>query len=77
MVFSNGVAACGCAHSMAMRGLTRYLLEAYPDMTDEQILAELVHWKALYFPKDSSKKALSLSKVGPVNLDTYLINNVK
>src|SRR3989344_8740896 len=27
IIFSNGQAACGCAHSYAMRGLTKYLIK--------------------------------------------------
>lgn len=77
MVFSNGVAACACAHSRAMRGLTRYLIEAYPQMTDREILAELVKWKSLYFPKDASTKAMQLSAQGAYDPLTYLINNAQ
>lgn len=77
MVFDNGVASCGCAHSRAMRGLTRYLLEAYPQMTNDQILTELVQWKALYFPRDASALALELASQNNFNINTYLINNVK
>lgn len=77
LVYDNGVAACGCAHSMAMRGLTRYLLEAYPSMTDTEIMTELVKWKSLYFPLDASKKSLKDTAAGTFNSDTYLINNVK
>ncbi len=77
LVYDNGVAACGCAHSKAMRGLTRYLLEAYPDMSNDEILAELVTWKSLYFPNDASAKALKQIKNNTFNEKTYLINNVK
>jgi len=77
MIFDNGVSACGCAHAKAMRGLTRYLLEAYPSMTDSDILAELVKWKVLYFPADSAAKALNLVQLGEYDPRTFLINNAK
>jgi len=75
VVFDNGVSACGCAHAKAMRGLTRYLLEAFPSMTDDQILEEWVKWKTLFFPSDASSKALELTQTGTFNSATFLINN--
>ena len=57
IIFSNGQAACGCAHSYAMRGLAKYLLINHPDMTDEQILNELGKWKVLFFPGVHEQKA--------------------
>lgn len=57
---SSGAAACGCAHSAAMRGLAKYLLDKHDDMSNEQILEELGKWKVLYFPSDSVKKAAAL-----------------
>lgn len=59
MVFSNGQPSCACAHSAAMRGLTKYLLINHPDMSDEQILDELVKWKTLFFPKQMLARASS------------------
>lgn len=57
---ATGQAACGCAHSAAMRGLAKYLLDKHPEMTDDQILGELGKWKVLYFPDNSVKKAAAL-----------------
>jgi hypothetical protein len=57
LVFSDGRAACGCAHSWAMRGLSAYLINNHRDeFTDEEILRELAKWKVLYFPKQMSQK---------------------
>ena len=57
IVFANGEAACGCAHSQAMRGLAAYLIEKHgAEYTDDQILRELARWKGRYFPKQMSKK---------------------
>lgn len=59
----DGEAACGCAHSQAMRGLTAYLLQNYADQyTDEQILDELQKWKVTYFPKQTIQKTLDQMK---------------
>jgi hypothetical protein len=52
----NGQSACGCAHSMAMRGLTAYLLQNHKDMSNDEILRELARWKGIYFPKQMTKK---------------------
>src|SRR3989338_38546 len=38
IVFANGEAACGCAHSQAMRGLAKYLIKNHgTEFTDEEI----------------------------------------
>lgn len=57
IIFSNGEAACGCAHSFAMRGLGKYLLKNHPEMTDDQILEEMGKWKTLFFPDTMIEKA--------------------
>lgn len=57
IVFADGKAACGCAHSQAMRGLLAYLLTKYPDRySDDELLRELARWKGRYFPKQMMKK---------------------
>ncbi len=59
LVFQNGKRACGCAHSYAMRGLTKYLVINHPaEYTNDEILDELAKWKATYFPKQSIQKVL-------------------
>ena len=62
----DGTAACGCAHSIMMRGLAAYLIKNYPnEFTDEQILEELERWKVTYFPKQSlSAKLAKMEKAG-------------
>ena len=58
IIFSNGQAACGCAHSYAMRGVAKYLIKNHGDeFTDKEILAELGKWKVLFFPGIHEKKA--------------------
>src|SRR3989344_7061624 len=45
IVFENGEAACGCAHSQAMRGLAAYLIKNHgTEYSDDQILRELARW---------------------------------
>jgi hypothetical protein len=59
LVDPSGDAACGCAHSQAMRGLAAYLITNYPDdYTDEEIVEELNRWRAVYFPKQTLTEAL-------------------
>lgn len=60
IIDSKGRAACGCAHSGAMRGLGKWLIKNRPSMSDDAVLEELGKWKTLFFPKDSIKKALLL-----------------
>ncbi len=69
LIFSNGQAACGCAHSYAMRGLAKYLLQNHADeYTDLQILEELGKWKVLFFPDIHMQKAQILQQKG-IELD--------
>ncbi len=52
LIRPDGQAACGCAHSQAMRGLAAYLLQNHAaEYSDDQILRELARWKGSYFPK--------------------------
>jgi hypothetical protein len=65
IIFSNGQAACGCAHSYAMRGLAKYLIQNHgTEFTDEEILSELGKWKVLFFPGIHEQKALVLQQKG-------------
>lgn len=65
LIFSNGQAACGCAHSYSMRGLAKYLLQNHAnEYTDEQILEELGKWKVLFFPDIHMQKAQVLQQKG-------------
>ncbi|MEK6904398.1 MAG: hypothetical protein AABW87_02275 [Nanoarchaeota archaeon] len=58
IIFSNGQAACGCAHSYAMRGLAKYLITSHGDeYSDDEILEELGKWKTLFFPEQMVTKA--------------------
>ena len=65
IIFADGRAACGCAHSFAMRGLAKYLIKYHPnEFTDDQILEELGKWKTLFFPGAISEKAVILQSRG-------------
>ena len=68
ITFPDGQAACGCAHSYAMRGLAKYLLTKHSDMADDQILNELGKWKTLFFPDSINAKAQILKDEG-IELD--------
>ena len=60
-----GDAACGCAHSYAMRGLAKYLLQKHMnEFTDDEILEELAKWKTLFFPGNMAAKAKILKERG-------------
>jgi hypothetical protein len=65
LVREDGKAACGCAHSIMMRGLASYLIENHPELSDERILEELNTWKIAYFPKQTlTAKLGELEKAG-------------
>jgi len=65
----DGQSACGCAHSMAMRGLTAYLIQYHPEMSNDEILRELARWKGLYFPKQMIKKMTEQLQSGQYTSD--------
>lgn len=63
IVSEDGEAACGCAHSQAMRGLTAYLLDKHAsEYSDDEILGELEKWKTVFFPKQTIQKILAAKK---------------
>ena len=65
VIFENGEAACGCAHSYAMRGVTKYLLTQHAsEFTDAEILEEAGKWKTLFFPGILEQKAAVLKEKG-------------
>lgn len=57
IIRKDGEAACGCAHSWAMRGLIAYLIQNHgSEYTNDKILREVARWKGMYFPKQMIKK---------------------
>jgi len=65
IIFSDGKAACGCAHSYAMRGIAKYLITQHPnEFTDDEILTELGKWKILFFPGIHENKAAVMQSQG-------------
>ena len=73
LVQKDGSAACGCAHSIMMRGLAAYLIKSHPEFSDEQILGELNSWKKTFFPKQTLMvKLQKLNKEGKEGIDKIL-----
>lgn len=65
VIFENGEPACGCAHSYAMRGLTKYLIKNHgEEFTNEEILTEIGKWKTLFFPGIIKGKAQVMEQQG-------------
>jgi hypothetical protein len=87
LIDSKGNAACGCAHSWAMRGVIAYLIKNHGSQyTDEQITQQAMKWKALFFPKQMVKKFMDQSVTGKYTpdmaailsgVDTSKMGNVK
>jgi len=72
ITFSDGKAACGCAHSFAMRGLAKYLITEHgSEFTNDEILSELGKWKVLFFPGIHENKAAVMKSQG---IETNYIN---
>lgn len=70
LIQKNGNRACGCAHSYAMRGLMKYLIEYHnDDFTDDEILQETMRWKAIYFPKQMMKRYMTQAVKGDFTPD--------
>lgn len=63
LVQRNGQPACGCAHSAAMRGLMKYLLQN-TDLTDDQIMNEVIKVKSISFPQDMVARYMEQSGLG-------------
>ncbi len=57
LVFTNGEAACGCQHSQAMRGILAYMIQKYPQKSDDEMMREVARWKALFFPNQMMARA--------------------
>ncbi len=82
IISKSGEAACGCAHSYAMRGVAKYLITKHPaEFTDDQILEEMAKWKALFFPAQIAKKAGVLKSKGIeasyINLGSNKYRNIE
>ena len=74
LVAKDGKPACGCAHSAAMRGLAKYLLQKHAaEFSDQQILEELTKIKTISFPKQMVQRALELKALGK-NIDAETQN---
>lgn len=60
IIRADGSAACGCAHSQAMRGLLAYLIQNHSsEYIDDEMLRELARWKSMYFPKQMIQRLAS------------------
>lgn len=65
IIFPDGKAACGCAHSFAMRGLAKYLIKNHgSEYSNDQILEEMGKLKTLFFPGKITDKAKVLQSKG-------------
>lgn len=80
LVTSDGRAACGCAHSQAMRGLLAYLITNHgSEYSDDELLREMARWKGMFFPRQMiAKLSANLTGQSAFTPDTAaLVLNVK
>lgn len=65
VITAKGKPGCGCAHAVAMRGMTKYLLKNHGDeMRDREIFEEVAKWKTRYFPEQTRAKVKGLDEQG-------------
>lgn len=63
IVTEDGRSGCGCSHAVAMRGLTKHLIQE-TDMTDREIFEDVSKWKVRFFPGQSEAKFDGLQEQG-------------
>ena len=56
----DGRSRCGCQHNPAVLAITLGLME-YTDMSDAEVLREVMRWKTLFFPKDMLNLAMTVA----------------
>lgn len=61
---SDGRIACGCSHSVAFSGLTKWLIKN-TEYTNQQIIDEIKKCKVLFFPRGSVQKELEKRNITP------------
>ena len=73
---ASGRSLCGCSHAASFRGLTKWILINEGDeWTDEQILAELTRWKALYYPRNMVEKGVAAVENG-LEITPAVLNDI-
>ncbi|OGY52040.1 MAG: hypothetical protein A3J59_03945 [Candidatus Buchananbacteria bacterium RIFCSPHIGHO2_02_FULL_56_16] len=80
LVNTDGRAACGCAHSQAMRGLLAYLIQNHgSEYSDDELLQAMARWKGMFFPRQMiAKLSANLTGQSAFTPDTAaLVLNVK
>ncbi len=65
----DGEPMCGCQHNPALLALTLWLMDNRPDMSDAEILKEVLKWKALFYPKNMVQLAIEVSGKDASQLD--------
>lgn len=66
VIDSSGRDLCGCSHSAAIRGLTKYLIttKTADEWSDDAIYAELTRYKSQWYPKNMVEKGVALVSNG-------------
>jgi hypothetical protein len=59
-ITAEGRQTCGCAHNPAIHAIVLHLM-ANTDLTDVEVLREVMKWKALWFPRDMVKIGVQLA----------------
>ncbi len=59
-ISSNGELKCGCSHNPAVQALAMWMIKN-TDYSDQEVLREVLRWKALWFPKNMIQLAVQAS----------------
>jgi len=59
-ITADGESRCGCTHNPALQAITLYLMKN-TDMTDAEILREVLRWKSLWFPKNMVEMGIKIA----------------
>ncbi len=63
----NGESRCGCQHNPALLALTLGLVSR-TELTDAEVLKEVMRWKTLFFPKNMIETALNVAGEDPSSI---------
>ncbi len=69
-VDKNGNLRCGCQHNPALQTIALGLI-AYTDMSDAEVIREVMKWKTIFFPRDMIGLGLRVSS-GEISSETSL-----
>lgn len=74
VIDGSGRSLCGCSHAASFRGLSKYMVQNYPELSDDEILMELTRWKSIYYPRNMVEKGVAAVENG-LELTPQVLND--